>query len=142
MFIRTDKENRRTLDQLREHYEIERQLALKLRNASKEERSYLYSDLYNELFRRVQHHPQITRKISTKNSRKYLKSQMRFLRPFLKDNSLFLEVGPGDCSLSIEVSKLFVKFMPSMSPMKSLTNHYSQQTFNLSFLTGAQFLFH
>src|SRR5678815_3327881 len=43
----------RTADQLWEHYQIEKQLAAKLRNASRTERRKLYSEAYDELFRRV-----------------------------------------------------------------------------------------
>jgi hypothetical protein len=40
-----------TPDQRRAHYEIERELASRLRSAAKEERRTLYSSLYDELFR-------------------------------------------------------------------------------------------
>jgi len=54
---REGSENR-NIRQLREHYEIERELANRLRNASKEERVRLYASSYDELFLRVAHHPQ------------------------------------------------------------------------------------
>lgn len=51
-------------EQIREYYEIEKELANRLRYASKQERRYLYSSLYDELYRRVPLHPQLTRKLS------------------------------------------------------------------------------
>jgi hypothetical protein len=54
----------RTRAQLREHYEVERELADALRRAGPHERRSLYATLYDELFRRVPHHPQLTRKVT------------------------------------------------------------------------------
>lgn len=96
----------RTPAQVREHYEIEVELAHKLKTAPREDRRHLYSSLYNELFQRVPHHPQLTRKASPQSSAQSIKAQMQFLQPFLKKDATFLEVGPGDCSLSIEVAKI------------------------------------
>lgn len=96
----------RTFEQIKEHYEIERELAHKLRNASKQERSYLYSFLYDELYRRVPLHPQLTRKTSTQETKAVVKDQMRYISPFLTKETTFLEVGPGDCALSFQVARV------------------------------------
>jgi len=45
--------------QLREHYAIERELADRLRQSPREVRGDLYRQVYDELFRRVPHHPQL-----------------------------------------------------------------------------------
>lgn len=95
----------RTKEQLREHYETEKELANKLRNSSKQERRYLYSTLYDELYRRVPHHPQLTRKTSESETAEYTRTQLVLLKPFLVERATFLEVGPGDCSLSYEVAR-------------------------------------
>jgi SAM-dependent methyltransferase len=102
------KSETRTLEQIREHYEIEKELADRLRHAPKQERRYLYSSLYDELYRRVPLHPQLTRKSSLTGTTYMVRLQMKFLRSFLNKEITFLEVGPGDCALSFEVSK-FVK---------------------------------
>lgn len=98
----------RTPDQIREHYEIAKELSNRLRNASKEERRFLYSFLYNEVLRRVPHHPRLTRKSSSTKTNRDVAAQMKFLKGFLKKGDTFLEVGAGDCALSFKVSK-FVK---------------------------------
>jgi SAM-dependent methyltransferase len=95
----------RTISQLREHYEIEKALASQLRNASRQDRRYLYTSLYNELYRRVPHHPLLTRKASQEETAVNAFQQMRFLRRFLDEEDAFLEVGPGDCALSLEAAK-------------------------------------
>jgi ubiquinone/menaquinone biosynthesis C-methylase UbiE len=95
----------RTFEQIREHYEIEKELADRLRNSTEEERMSLYTSVYDTLFQKVPHHPQLTRKEESSSRRIYVSKQLQFLQRFLNPNSTFLEVGPGDCSLTIEVSK-------------------------------------
>lgn len=101
--------DQRSAEQIREHYEVEKELAAKLRNASKAERRHLYSDLYNELFQRIPHHTQLTRKVSVNDTQQAVAGQIRFLRRFLNSNITFLEVGPGDCALSFEACKMVKK---------------------------------
>ena len=100
------KGENRTHGQLLEHYNIERELANKLHNASREERTYLYSSLYNEMYKRVPLHPQLTRKVSSKETERAVSEQIKFIEPFLKKEITFLEVGPGDCALSFEIAKV------------------------------------
>ncbi len=95
----------RTAAQLREHYEIEKELASKLSGAPKEERTQLYSTLYNELFERVPSHPQLTRKANPIEQQEAARDQMKLLSRFLNPEAIFLEVGPGGCHLSFEVAK-------------------------------------
>lgn len=110
----------RTIDQLREHYEIEKELANRLRNASRQERRLLYSSLYDELYRRVPLHPQLTRKSSREETELAVSAQMKFIRPFLGKDVTFLEVGPGDCALSFEVAK-FVRQVYAVDVSNEIT---------------------
>lgn len=95
----------RTLDQIRKHYLIERELADRLRSAEPAERRRLYASLYDELFRRVPDHPQLTERITHSELRKDVDRKMRLLAPLLAPDSTFLEIGAGNCALSIEVSR-------------------------------------
>jgi SAM-dependent methyltransferase len=95
----------RTIEQLREHYEIEKDLADRLRRASREERRSLYSSLYDEMYRRVPLHPQRTRKSSPQKTELVVSEKIRLIKGFLRKDITFLEVGPGDCALSFEVAK-------------------------------------
>ncbi len=99
------KKHKMTIEQIKDHYEIEKELASRLRNSTREERQQLYTSVYDELFKRVPYHPQLTQKLSTEDSARFVALSMQFLRRFLNPNSIFLEVGPGDCSLSLEVAK-------------------------------------
>jgi SAM-dependent methyltransferase len=99
---------RRTPEQIREHYEIEKALADRLRHASRAERAGLYAEVYNELFRSVPHHPQLTRKKDGKARAAALALQLDYIRPFLGLDVRFLEIGAGDCGLAGAAAK-FVK---------------------------------
>lgn len=96
----------RTLAQLREHYQIEKELADRLRKSSRIERHSLYPLVYDEMFRRVPLHPMLRRKQSSEMKRQTVRLQMEFIQPFLHKNCTFLEIGPGDCSLSFEVANI------------------------------------
>jgi SAM-dependent methyltransferase len=114
------KSERRTLEQLTEHYTIEKGLADRLRNAGKKERRYLYTAVYDELYRRVPHHPQLTRKVDPNAVTRKVTRQIRLLKRFLNPKVTFLEVGPGDCTLAFEVAK-FVKKVYAMDVSEHIT---------------------
>jgi ubiquinone/menaquinone biosynthesis C-methylase UbiE len=95
----------RTPEQLQEDYLIERELAAKLRSAPSVERPRLYTSLYDEMYRRIPRHPQLIRKMSAGETARSITYQMGFLRPFLRADTVFLELGSGDCALSLEVAK-------------------------------------
>ncbi len=95
----------RTQEQIREHYEIEKSLASRLRNSTKQQRETLYSAVYEELFARVPHHQMLTRKNSTSLREGAIKLQLAYLNMFLEPDDVFLEIGPGDCALSFAVAK-------------------------------------
>jgi hypothetical protein len=106
MARKTVKAGHRTTAQLREHYEIEKELASRLRNASEIERRHLYSSVYNELFQRLPQHPGLIGKSLQEQTRESVFAQMKILKHYLNKETTFLEVGPGDCALSLGVAKL------------------------------------
>ncbi len=95
----------RTRKRIEWHYEVEKELANRLRDASQSERQTLYTTLYDELFRRVPDHPMLTRKQEQGECPTRVVQEMKFLRSFLKPNYTFLELGPGDCKLAIQIAK-------------------------------------
>jgi SAM-dependent methyltransferase len=95
----------RSPERLRHHFEVESELAAKLRASTREERPALFKELYNELFERVPDHPRLTRRESPEESRQKVEAQMRLLRPFLSASAAMVEFAPGDCRLSYEVAK-------------------------------------
>lgn len=103
--IKIPKTENRSIEQLIEHYEIEKELAERLLKSNKKERQYLYTAVYDELYRKVPHHSQLTRKSSPEISAWIVAQRMQLLEHFLNPDLTFLEVGPGDCNLSIEIAK-------------------------------------
>src|SRR5262245_20267665 len=95
----------RTHERIRWHYEVERELADRLRHAPPGSRRSLYPVVYEEMYRRVPDHPQLLRKKSEDDTRTSVHLQMRFLSRFLRPGITFLEVGAGDCELSIAVAR-------------------------------------
>lgn len=96
----------RTFNRIQEHYEIEKKLAHKLLHASAQERRILYSSVYEELYSSVPDHPQLIRKSLPAKRLESIEASMKLLRSFLNKNTDYLEIGPGDCGLAFEVSKI------------------------------------
>jgi SAM-dependent methyltransferase len=94
----------RTAAQIKEHYEIEKQIAERLRNSTAEERRNLYTEAYDELFRRVPHHP-LLNDYSPAEKRRQIARESASLQPFVDENTIYLEIGPGDCALAFEIAR-------------------------------------
>jgi SAM-dependent methyltransferase len=98
--------SRRPAADIEQHYRIEIELADRLRAAPRAERLGLYGQVYDELFRRVPLHPQLTRKVSAAERFAAVADRIAALRPFIDADTVFLEVGAGDGSLTLEVAEL------------------------------------
>lgn len=96
----------RTLEQRRHHYEVEKEIADRLRNSSREERMELMKTMYDELFARVPNHPRLTARQDFERGKKAVSEQMRLLKHWVKPSYCYLEFGPGNCSLSIAVCSI------------------------------------
>ncbi len=101
-----EKTTRVSKDQLLQHYEIERELADKLRAATRVERRSLYSTLYNELYRLIPYHSQVRKKFSQEKEEGKCTARIRLLKPYLNEDTVFLEIGAGSCALSKRVATL------------------------------------
>lgn len=99
-----DMRDTRTFEQIREHYEVELELANRLRSASADERRRLYTDVYEELFDRVPHHPQLRNKQTPADRDRKVRQKLKLLSRFLAPNSTYMELGPGDCAMAAEVA--------------------------------------
>lgn len=111
----------RSIEQITQHYLIERELATRLRKASRDERGPLYSLLYDELFQRVPDHPMLVRKSDVELQMQHVQGLLRLIRPFLRSDATFLELGPGDCSLSLTVCR-HVQFVYAVDVSNEITN--------------------
>ena len=118
VFEKKERFSMRTSEQLRSHYQIERELADKLRKAPAIERPKLYSQLYDELFRRV---PELVNHDQDTVIER-IKREIRPLRGWLNQDTVFLEIGPGNCRMSVEVARL-VKKVIAIDVSSEITKH-------------------
>ncbi|MFD1063610.1 methyltransferase domain-containing protein [Winogradskyella litorisediminis] len=116
---------KQTLEQLKEHYNLEVRLANKLKNSTFEERKTLYKEVYNELFTKLPHHPQNTTRNSPEIQQAYVNFQFAFVKRFLKKNIVFAEIGPGDCSLAFKVAN-YVDYVYAVDVSDEITNTKTQ----------------
>ena len=96
----------RTPERIRHHYEVERELATKLRASNPAERTQLFETLYTELFERVPDHPRLVRRETPEDSRRKVEGQLRLLRPFITPECTLLEIAPGDCRLAYAAGRV------------------------------------
>ena len=108
--------------QLKTHYELEVKLADQLRNASKSERRELYSAVYDELFRKISYHPQLIRKALPEERERKVKRTAEILKKYLGPDSIFMEIGPGDCKLSFEMCK-YAEKVYAVDVSEEVTNY-------------------
>jgi SAM-dependent methyltransferase len=92
------------LPRIVDHYLIEKDLAARLRNSTRRQRTALYGTVYDELFRRVPDHPQLMAKIDPAERQADVDRHLKFLSRFLTKDSVFLEIGPGDCALTVRAA--------------------------------------
>ncbi len=95
----------RTIEQIRNHFEVERELAQRLLKAPREKRTELFRTMYDELFERVPDHPRLTRRETEADSVRAVASRMALLRGFVDGIDNFVEIAPGDCRLAFEVCR-------------------------------------
>jgi SAM-dependent methyltransferase len=95
----------RSREQVIEHYQVEKELAARLRSASCDERrSGMYTSVYDELLRRVRHHPLLNSVSDPTRSAGQVAYHVNSLAPFIKPDTVFLEVGAGECALSLALA--------------------------------------
>jgi SAM-dependent methyltransferase len=101
----TVKPRARGAAQVREHYEVEKALAARLRQASRDERRTLYPAVYDELMRRVHDHPLLHTQRAPEDVARIVAYQLDMLSPFINLDTVFLEVGAGDCAVSLALAR-------------------------------------
>ena len=96
-----------TEEQLWNIFKAEQNQARILKNEpNKEIRKKLYGPVYEIYFEKLPFHPQFKIKNDDNSRNERLKFQVNQIQPFLNSKTVFAEIGAGDCSLTIEVSKL------------------------------------
>jgi SAM-dependent methyltransferase len=91
-------------EHFRAHYEIEKKLAKRLKDAPGDARRTLYSEVYDEMYRSVPQHEGNLKKQSAEMTDAAVQSQFRFIKPYVNEQTVFVEVGAGDCGFAKAVS--------------------------------------
>src|ERR1041385_7379800 len=73
----------RSKEQVLEHYQVEKELAQKLRHASREQRRGLYTEVYDELLKRVRHHPLLAARRTAEDVKRTVDEQLARLEPYI-----------------------------------------------------------
>ncbi|WP_322272964.1 hypothetical protein, partial [Methylicorpusculum sp.] len=94
----------RSFERLRVHYELEKKLASRLKNAPAKQRSELYTQVYDELFCTIYDHPQLTERGNSPVRARAIAQQIRLLERFISPNTVFMEIGAGDCAFSCTIA--------------------------------------
>ena len=95
----------RSLEQISNHYLVEKAIAQRLRQSDLEERQNIYTTMYDDLFRQVPDHPRITRREDHRSILRQNGTKLSLVRRFLDKSKVFVEFGPGDCRFAMEVAK-------------------------------------
>lgn len=93
--------------ELRQHFEIERKLAAKLREApSKDERRRLYGEVYRQRSELIPSHPLVQQAANPESRAGMVEPQVSLLRPFVDKQTRFCEVGAGDGAVAKALAPL------------------------------------
>ena len=81
------------------HYELEVQLADRLRTAPASDRPRVYGEVYDELFSKILDHSQLA--VDPARRALVAKDRLKLVKRFCDRNAALLEIGAGDCEFSL-----------------------------------------
>lgn len=90
----------RTYEQIKNHYEVEKAIAKRLKGAGREERKHIYSTMYDELFEKVPDHPRLAHRDDKRNIEGRSAKTFEIIEKFVDRNTIFAEFAPGDCNFA------------------------------------------
>ena len=100
----------RSTERLRRAFELEKRLANTLRSSTQEERKKgLYTEIYDELMSSLPDQPFHTQDESLLEDQR--RNALYMLRPYLRKDAVYLEIGPGTCNVAFEVAKLVARVL-------------------------------
>ena len=105
MQLRKPLPSNRSYDQVFNHYQVEKRLASKLKQADRRARTEIYSTMYDELFSKVPDHPRLTKRNDEAESRKKVGHRLAFIKRFLRKDEVFVEFASGDGRLLKEAAQ-------------------------------------
>ena len=125
----------RTNEQVRRHFEVERDIANRLKAADREARKESFRTIYDELFALVPEHPRLVRREDPARTKRAIRRKLALIKPFIKATRVFLEFAPGDCRFAFEMSK-HVKKVYGVDISDQTGNAIAPQNFELILYDG------
>ncbi len=110
MKLRKSLPPNRSFEQIKNHYLVEKAIAKKLMQSSREERKLIYATMYNDLFSKVPDHPRLRRREDKQKTIQANRKKFAFISRYLNKSVVFMEFAPGDCKFALEVAR-YVKFV-------------------------------
>jgi len=92
-------------EQIKAIFEEEKLQADRLRAANRADRKGLYAEVYDAYFKKLPFHPQFTIKQDDAKRKSRVDNQLAYISPFINRDSVFMEIGAGDCSVTTAVSQ-------------------------------------
>ena len=92
-------------EDIRQWYEVEKELSNKLRNSNRDERKLIYKSLYNDLFRRVPQHSRLKKNETEEGVKLWIQKQLEIIDGYINRDSVFMEIGPGDCNVALKLAE-------------------------------------
>ena len=92
----------RTVDQLWNHFLIERAIAIRIKSSPPSARMDIYAGMYGELFAQVPDHPRLTRRASDEMTAAANRSRLGLLKPWIRPDAVAAEFACGDARFSME----------------------------------------
>jgi len=93
----------RTFEQIRNHYEVEKAIATRLKKATREERKIIYQTMYDELFKQVPDHSRLKRREDPKMTAIANQNKLKLIEKFIDKATIFVEFAPGDCRFAMSL---------------------------------------
>jgi len=93
----------RTFEQTRNHYEVEKAIATRLKKATREERKIIYQTMYDELFKQVPDHPRLKCRENPKLTALVNRNKLKLVEKFINKSTVFVEFAPGDCRFAMSL---------------------------------------
>jgi SAM-dependent methyltransferase len=94
----------RSLEQLKNHYLVEKSIAERLMAADRDQRKQIYATMYDELFQKVPDHPRLNRRSDDKLTSRSNRAKLALVKRFVDSSTVFMEYAPGDCRFVTEVA--------------------------------------
>ena len=90
----------RAVEQILNHYHVEKEIADGLKRADRAERRRIYAGMYDELFARVTDHPRLPGVRDPASLAEHNRKKLALIERFINPETVFVEFAPGDCTFA------------------------------------------